>query len=434
MKTYIIVDPFSTGSLIAPALKKQGHKVYSVLSSEKISNYMKSSYTGEGFENKYLMSINEVKEQFHQIDGVIVGSEAGTITGDLLSEYYGVKGNSSNSSELRRDKYTMQQALKENKLDYIETYKININNYHKIVNQLPEDKSFVLKPLKSAGSDNVLFFQNKIYLLEHLMKEQWKSNDLFGNQNDHFIIQEYISSQEYVVDMIVNQNEIFIVSLCKYEKGIFNQSKFVYKSLNILDPNNSNYQSLIDYAKQCVKALKINYGAVHMELFHNDERTVMIEAGARLHGGVAPLLFKQCYQPDLLNSLVYLYTNDRLKVNGKSKLKTNGKIVFLINTHYDTYIQNSDLLEAEFSQISTFSGGKIFFEEGKKLPLTKDLTNIIGIVWLVADDLEKLNQDERKVRAIFEKYLIVNDEDNKLLSRKELKGLKLDKWQDIVFK
>ncbi|SUU34057.1 Uncharacterised protein [Actinobacillus seminis] len=44
----------------------------------------------------------------------------------------------------------MQKTLKENGLNYIKSYEININNYISIINILDINKEYVLKPKSSA--------------------------------------------------------------------------------------------------------------------------------------------------------------------------------------------------------------------------------------------------------------------------------------------
>lgn len=409
MKKFIIVDPFSTGSLLAPEINKKGHCVYSVLSNNNISNFYKSSYTGEGFSNSSLMTIDEAKKTLKSIDGVIIGTESGVFAGDLLAEYFNVKGNSSDSSRLRRDKLFMQQALKDNGLNYIQSYEININTYKSIINMLNDNKEYVLKPKSSAGTDGVLYFKNKEELINFIHDDFWKKTDLFGNINHSYLIQEYISGKEFVVDMVIDNEDIFISSLCTYEKIYINNSKFVYKSLIVLDPNESEFESLINYAMKCAKSLKIKHGPAHMELFYTSEnKPIMIEVGARLHGGIAPLLFKECYDNNLLDSTITYFIEGYLPKNKKAKLNKNGKIIFLINTTNNTSLNNIDSFKSQLSELNSFSGVKMFFESNIKLPLTTDLTNIPGIVWLCHNDKEQIDYDETIVRNLFKQYLLKN--------------------------
>lgn len=54
-KTVIIVDPFSTGALIAPELEKKGFRCYAVKSSNDLPENFTDSYTGIGFSDNALI-------------------------------------------------------------------------------------------------------------------------------------------------------------------------------------------------------------------------------------------------------------------------------------------------------------------------------------------------------------------------------------------
>lgn len=402
MKTFIIVDPFSTGSLLAPEINSKGHTVYSVLSNSEIADFYTSSYTGNGFSNKNIMSLQEAQNKFQYIDGVIIGSESGVIAGEQLAEYFNVKGNSTVTTLFRRDKYLMHKILKDNQLNYIKSYEITKENYKEIITTLEKNKSYVIKPKSSAGTDGVIYFDNPSNLLEYVNDKIWQKKDIFGKLNTSYLIQEYISGTEYVIDMVADGDEIFIASLCRYEKGRFNDSEFVYKSLEVLDPNAPEYQSLIEYAIQCAKCLDIKYGPIHMELFNNTQNEpVMIEVGARLHGGIAPLLFKECYKNNLLDTTVNYFIENKLPQEKSAKLIKNGKIVFLINTQKDALFQNEEIFKISLSKLASFSGVKLFFEKDQAIPLTTDLTNIPGIVWLSHSNQEQIDNDEKIIRDLF---------------------------------
>lgn len=406
MKKIIIVDPFSTGALLAPELKKKGNILYSVLSDNNISDFYKSSYKKEDFSNPTLMTIDEAKKKLNFIDSVIIGAESGVFAGDLLAEYFNVRGNSSHSSIIRRDKYLMQETLKRNGLNHIKSYEINPDNYISIISTLDNNKEYVLKPKSSAGSDGVLYFNNKIKLLEFINDDVWKKSDLFGNINSSYLVQEYISGREFVIDMIIDQNDIFIASLCIYEKCNLNNNKFIYKSLTPLDPNENIFDYIIDYAKKCAKALEIKHGPAHMEIFYTlENKPIMVEVGARLHGGIAPLLFKECYEDNLLDSTVNYFNKNNLPKSKKARLKKNGKIVFLMNKYENSILNNIDGFKYEISRLNSFFEMKIFCNESEILPLTVDLTNIPGIICLSHYNKKQIDHDEKMVYLLFDKYL-----------------------------
>lgn len=424
MKNVIIVDPFSTGSLLAPKISSLGHQVYGVISNKNISNHLLSSYSGEGFINNELMSVSELKRTLLNADVVITGSESGVYCSDELSSYFRVSGNCSDTSDLRRNKYLMHKKLSDNGMNYIKSYEIDCLSYKDIILNLDENKEYVLKPISSAGSDNVKYFENKIELLEYISDDIWHKVDLFGKENSKYLVQEYINSDEYVVDMVAKEGRYFISSLCAYKKFALNKSKFVYKELDILDPNDSKYSDLINYAISCANCLDISYGPIHMELFYDNNTPVMIEVGARLHGGIAPILFNDCYSPNLLDTVIDLYINDTLPSIDRAKMIKNGKIHFLANSHKDSFIKDSSVFHRELEKLSSFSGCKLFYSEREKLPLTTDLTNIPGIVWLSSDNKEQLNFESVKIneifyRACYQENSLIFDRDNVIESFSE---------------
>ncbi|UTO27726.1 hypothetical protein [Bartonella harrusi] len=68
---------------------------------------------------------------------------------------------------------------------------------------------------------------------------------------------------------------------------------------------------------------------------------VMIEVGARLHGGIAPALFAHCYDNDLLESSVNLITG--VFSEEPSLFKKKGRIFFLINKEDGRIIKDISL-------------------------------------------------------------------------------------------
>ncbi|OTA15306.1 phosphoribosylglycinamide synthetase [Xenorhabdus beddingii] len=399
-RNILIVDPFSTGSFYAPILSKQGFDCYSICSSEHITAYYLNSYTGDGFINKKMLSPEDAVSNFNKdsIFSIISGSETGIAVSDKLSKEFGVYGNDPDTSFLRRDKYFMQKKLKEENLSYINTEVISRYNYD--ISHLPDYNGYVIKPCNSAGTDGVIFCKSKLDLKENIKNILWGERNITGELNDNYLIQEFIFGDEYVVDMISDKGKTYVSSLCKYSKGKYNGFNFVYESLEILDPSDSRFDFIISYSLQCANALGFYFGPIHMELILSNKGPVMIEAGARLHGGIAPLIFEKCYENDLLNTAISLYSGLNLSNKHSKKIK-HGKIVFLINENDKAIIINKDELFSQFNKVESFSLGKILYKEGEYLPLTKDLLTCPGIICLINDNLNDLIHDEAIIREIF---------------------------------
>lgn len=401
----LIVDPFSTGALYAQKFYELGHQCYAVLANSDMSmNYF--SFDNTYFVNKVIYSVQECKEKFHrdEILAVVIGAETGVIVGEQLAEYFGVTGNPVKSSLKRRDKFVMQNALKENGLKHIKSQLIHCNN-----EDLFESASgYILKPVNSAGSDGVMFFENKTTLSNHIQNINWETVNALGIKNDNYILQSFETGDEFVVDMIVQDDNIFICSLCVYKKGYHNGSQFVYENMQMLDIASKKYQAIIQYAIQCIKALEVKFGAVHMELLAQSSTNgyinpVMIEMGARLHGGVAPIVFEKCYQQSLLELSVHSYLKkDLTQFYGKtkdnifySKIISQAKVVFLINYQKENKL-DEQLFLSKIQSLPSFYQAKILTND--IMPVTVDLLTCPVLVCLIGGTSDI---DENKLRIMF---------------------------------
>lgn len=392
----LIVDPFSTGKMYAKFFSDIGYQCYAVLSSQNVPQFFQDSFDAHYFENKTLLSLEDAKKLFSEenIKAVVIGAETGVFAGEFLADYFNQKGNSVKTTEFRRNKFAMQQQLKLAGLDYIKSKVISRNEHS--LNELPDYTAYILKPLNSAGSENVSFCADKTQLIQAISQIKWGEKNITGEENQHFLVQEFIQGQEFVVDMVVYNQQIYPVSLCRYKKSNHNGSHFVYEHMEMLDPTDPKFSAIIEYAKQCAVALGFEFGPVHMEIMHSPQRTVMIEAGGRLHGGVAPHIFQKCYQPSLLAQAVNCYLSEPFPY--PTKLVSFAKVVFMINRLPKANL-DSDQFQQRIKQLPSFSDCLI--SQSKDLALTIDLISCPCFVSLVSESAAQLDADEQALRQIF---------------------------------
>ncbi|MCL1623165.1 ATP-grasp domain-containing protein [Moraxella sp. Tifton1] len=401
----VIVDPFSTGALYAQKFHELGHQCYAVLANSKM-NASYFSFDNTYFVNKTMYSVQECQEELHkdEVLAVVIGSETGVIIGEQLADYFGVAGNSITSSLKRRDKFVMQNSLKEHGLKHIRSQLITTNDGH----VFDSENGYILKPVNSAGSDGVMFFANKTALYEHIKGIDYTAINALGIKNDSYIVQSFERGDEFVVDMVVQDDDIFICSLCIYKKSCYNGSRFVYENMQMLDIADKKYEAIIQYATQCVKALDVRFGPVHMELLAQSStdgyiNPIMIEIGARLHGGVAPIIFEKCYRPNLLELSVANYLNQDLtrfykKVEDQifySEMFNKAKVVFLINSQKNGKLDER-LFLSKIQSLPSFYQVKII--ANGIMPITVDLLTCPVLVCLVG---KTSDVDENKLRTMF---------------------------------
>lgn len=402
-KKVVIIDPFSTGRLYSEAFNKKGYECIAVKSADKLPKFYLDTFDNRHFINSKLYSVDFVKDSLDksEVFAVIAGSETGVIVAEELADYFKVPGNDPINSALHRNKLEMQKELDRNNLKNISTKMISKSNSN--IDGLEENKSYVLKPLDSAGSENVFFCQNKKELVGKIKTLKWGETNITGSIDDHYLIQPFIQGDEFVIDMIVKDDEIVVSALCIYGKVRLNSNSFIYKNMRILDIRDEKYNELIEYAKKATRALKYRFGLVHMELIakndsHSITNPVMIEAGGRLHGGVAPLIFSQCYEPSLLDQSVDLalygsINSENLKIN-------EGRVVFMTNSIQGGSINTEDFIR-DISCLSSFSK-VVLTNNGQCMPLTVDLITCPCLVCLVHEDNHQIEKDEASLFKIFQ--------------------------------
>ncbi|WP_375662679.1 ATP-grasp domain-containing protein [Bartonella sp. OC16QHHD] len=346
-----------------------------------------------------LHSVNEIKKRFPigAIEAVVAGAEGGIYCTDQLAAYYNCPGNNPSTTDWRRKKAAMQKRLCENGLSYLRSKILTKNDC--TLDGFESHSGYVVKPNDSAGSDGVLFFSNLEEVVTWTSEIDWKKKNIFGAPNEAYLLQERLEGEEYIVDAVVKGEAIKICSLSRYKKGIHNGSTFVYETLDVLDSQDPSYAPLISYAKQCIRALGIEYGPAHMEIMQTARGPVMIEVGARLHGGIAPTLFAHCYEDDLLESSVNLIAG--MFSQTPSRFKKKGRIIFLINEIDSHIIKDVNVWRQKLHSWENVVHFMLFFKENEPLPLTIDLNTCPAIIAIWGHNDDELSALERIIRSNF---------------------------------
>ncbi|MBD8237100.1 ATP-grasp domain-containing protein [Pseudomonas fluorescens] len=401
MKTVLIVDPFSTGKLYARLLKAQGVKCYAVISTDTLPKHFTDDLIREDFEDLYHWEEGLLVDlESLSLHAVIAGCETAIYLTDYLTKVLRIKGNSHVTSDLRRNKFSMQQALKHHGLANIESQLLSSQSHiRKVVDSLEETATYVVKPLNSAATEGVVFAQGRGEVETALNNAAWKQKNDLGEINLGFIVQPFISGPEYVVDMVAFDGEYIIATVCKYTKIHKNGSKFVYESLDTLNPQAAELRPLTDYARQAAAALGVQVGPIHMEIIWSDAGPVMIEAGGRLHGGIAPLLFQQVYHPDLLSLAIdsYLDQTKKPQADAVSQI-SHGRIGFFCSDERRTFAPPSPQVIQSAQEDEAYCGHRYFISTSDTTPITVDFATCPGLFWLQHPSAQQLDVSTANLR------------------------------------
>ena len=112
----VLVDPYSTGAMLAPELDLRGYAVIALWTKECGENRDHLPKAAKGFPEKFLAEVDEQDTLALTADAVrkaancseplalICGGETGVKLADALSEHMGLRGNTTKGMANRRDR------------------------------------------------------------------------------------------------------------------------------------------------------------------------------------------------------------------------------------------------------------------------------------------------------------------------------------------
>jgi len=347
----IVIDPISTGSVLAYELYLKGYAVISIFSrkySDDILNFASTKVREdkdfhfdetllydeedpEGFNNilRKITELTNSRDGNYILMDIMAGSEPGVEFYDRLTHAlnYG-RRNDFALSTARRNKYDMGEVIRNAGIRAVkQIYTDSWNEILDFIDSVRKDKidsnnfKIVLKPVDSAGADGV-YMASSIEEAKEAFDCLLGSSTIFETVNSKVLVQEYLKGTEYVIDSVSLQGEHRCTALWKYDKRRANNSQFVYYGVFLHDealkpdvntPPSSSTESktsiesndnmsasqnpkmediLVQYTHQCLTALGIHNGPSHAEVMWLEDENCpcLVEVGARAHGGDATFM------------------------------------------------------------------------------------------------------------------------------------------------
>lgn len=402
----VVVDPFSSGSLIAPEAAKRGYRAICVTTFEEVPTYLKAVFSLDGFDAHYCLEepvaqldfdtvINELKK--HNIVAVITGSETGVPMTDKLRHALELPGNDPATSQNRRSKFKMHEALRNNNLRHIS--QLLTSNKEEMM-QWAEGLNYrvVLKPVDSGGTDGVHVCQTKEQV-EQAYDDIISMHNMFDLPISEVLGQQFIGGIEYVVDTVSRQGSHVVTNICQYEKWEMNGS-MLYRTVDFIEPNNPDYQALVNYTKQALDALGVYQGAAHSEVKIDEEGPVLIESGARLQGSNIPSFVAEFADFSQLDLLVDAYLDPaefkRKAERGNSYHKC-AKIFGFVNTKP---VKIKEVHSSLITDLPSHYSSVVRFKVGDTMPPTTSMLDSPGWALLLHPEESVVDDDMRKLEAM----------------------------------
>ena len=408
-KNIVICDPYNY--LLSEELIRRDYKITAVLSSQDILPAYKQFNPNIFTEILYYdISNEECIEKLKELNPIAIfpGCDAGVTICSQLCEKLNLECNPSNTAMVKRDKYLMSETLREKNIPAVKqvlvSFKTNIDEAISKIGEFP----IIIKPINSCSTDGVKFCNCREEVFEAVNKLLNTTNAL-NIKNETILMQEYLGNMEYVVDFVVLNDTIHTTAIWKYDKVINKDGDVLCYSAELIKSTGEEQDILTEYGKKVVKALDFKIGPAHCEIILTKRGPILVEVGARLHGGTAVKYSTICSGKGQLEYTIEAYID-------KEKFIETSKTPYELNKHCKLcfLLYNNSGILREINYIQEIKELPSFYKfnselpvEGKKVKKSKDIINIGAVMTLIHEDEEQLKADYKKLRNFNDTDLFV---------------------------
>ncbi|WP_460046900.1 ATP-grasp domain-containing protein [Pseudomonas sp. S2_H01] len=401
-KYICLIDAYSSGAKLARYLDENYDvRILHIQSSVEILPIYKASFERALFESNFIFTgdFSELNRwlKAYPITEVIAGAESGVMLADEIAAHLRLQGNPVKSSEQRRNKYLMGEALRRAGLPHAHQLKMNARN--DLDEQIAMIKKWpvVVKPLNSAGSDGVSICHNGTELKTKAALLFGQVNKL-GSVNDELLVQERLFGQQYIVNTISERGRHFITEVWKDDRIEVEGAGLIYdKELN-MDIDDASLKDINHYTFQVLDALEITHGPSHVELMCTEEGPRLIEVSARLQGGISHKAVSTAIGESHI-SITALLLGSRLKLHKylSTRSRTAELMAVSLISKSDGVIVSSHI-EDTACKLDSFYEFVSCPMVGDTLYKTIDLFTCPGVLYLLHQDSSVLQRDYQKIR------------------------------------
>lgn len=401
----VVVDPYSSGALYAPAFKQFGVSVIAVLSSSTPPEVYASSYRPEDFsqiiiaDDDLLKVISQLKQLHPRC--ILPGCESGVELADILAAHV-VKdvANLAEKATARRHKGDMATAVAQTGLPIIA--QICTDNADSVEDWIKQENlggfDLVIKPPKSASTDGVTKISNGIGW-RNIFTNMLGTHNRLGILNDKLVVQQYVTGTEYVIDTFSYNGSHSISNICKYNKIDNGFYMAIYDSMEWVSPKIEVYDELVNYACKVLNAVGMRYGPAHIEIMLTEGGPRLIEIGARPHGGGHPNFCRIATGDSQIDRAVKYFTWQGYIPNSFD-LICNVMVVFLI-CKTEGMVENVEILNKARDLCSHYFS-LIHIKNNDWLIPTRDLfaSLDLGFIILAHESYEQIVLDYKHIREL----------------------------------
>lgn len=325
---------------------------------------------------------------------------------ETLAATFNLNANDMQHLNARRDKYHMAECLRAANLPHVR--QVIISSTQEAINKLPDVGGYpvVVKP-RNSGNSNGFHICYNLPQLKSACEELLGKKNLLSHINETVLLQEFLSGTEYALNTISLNGKHYFTDAWSYENN-FDSGYRICESCTLQPLIDKN---ITDYVSNCLNALGMKFGASHTELVLTSKGPVMIESAARVMGGLPNQLMRSALITTQLDALLTLLLNPGELAHTPFSAKAAAGIVNIIFRHQTGTITSIPSWE-NVTDLLSYRSHAIFVKEGDKVVQTKEGAACMARIFLVNEDVQQLQVDSNKLKAMEEKLFIIDWSDN----------------------
>ncbi|WP_051829834.1 ATP-grasp domain-containing protein [Streptomyces novaecaesareae] len=408
----VIVEPYSSGNMYAPALRRAGFSTCGV--TLRSAAPLAASFRAEDFDHHLEYGADDaapitpglldpVLERLRPLAPVAVlpGEQHGVRLADrLAAELTPDRANRPELAAARWHKGEMYAAVAAAGLPIVET--LCTRDPEQVADWLRArnlaGRDLVVKPANASGTDGVT---------RHPGGAGWREavTGLAGGVSRHgiqltdVVVQEYVTGVEYAVDTFSHDGVHTVTDIVRYRKLHSGGRMAIYESMEFVPHDAPGHDELLRYTRQVLDALGVRFGVAHTEVMLTDRGPLLMEVNARPPGGAQPWACQLATGDNLIDRAVRHLAGESA-VRPDYDLEMTVLVVFF-SVRSAGRISGIAGLDAITALPSCYHL-KVNVEDGDEVPETLDLMDAhkLGVAVLADPDPAQVAADHLEVRRI----------------------------------
>jgi biotin carboxylase len=399
-----IVDAFSTGHRLAPALARYGVRCVHVKSLPEIIAYYLPTYRRGDFDHEIVhhgdLAATAAALAPLGVEHVVPGCESGVTLADALGEAIGVPSNGTSLSHTRRNKLRLAERLRACGLAATPTYAVATAEEAASAARAIGAWPVVVKPVDSSAADGLHFCDDEAAVRAAAAGLLGRVN-FMRLLNATVLVQEMLVGQQYIVQAVSREGRHFVSEIWRDDRRRVPGAGVVNDREILLPAEGEVQRTLSAYAGACLDACGVRLGPSFIEVRMTARGPIVIDLAARMMGTQDDEALVRAVGQSQVTLTAACYADpaefDALTAR-PYQVREQIAVVSLINRSAGRL--RSDSWRERLGALPTFHSVIHGPAVGAVLQPTVDESTNYGIVYLIADRLEHLDRDYRAIRAL----------------------------------